>query len=233
MISFDLSYCIFSESSMQPSAFGLKKPQIEYVLDKSKGSSVNCAKITDFVPHTHSTHTECLGHISAQGPFISEILPQIPPYMHAVLVTPQITNQITRESLESVLEGRGFDYCKAIIVRTLFTPEAKDNCVDFTESGAPYFTGDAMSYLKSKRFVHLLTDLPSVDHETDKELPAHHEFFDSSQEFRTITELCCLSKYSTEELPDGLYMLNLQILNMHSDASPSRPLLFTETLIIT
>jgi hypothetical protein len=78
---------------------------------------------------------------------------------------------------------------------------------------------------------HLLIDLPSVDPLSDGGTLAAHRVFwgvptggkerprDIS---RTITELI----FVPNEVPDGPYILNLQVPRLRTDAAPSRPLLF-------
>ena len=76
---------------------------------------------------------------------------------------------------------------------------------------------------------HLLIDLPSVDREEDGgALAAHHLFWNvpADPNFKkTITELV----YVPNEIPDGNYLLNLQVSNFANDAAPSRPMLFDLT----
>jgi hypothetical protein len=71
-----------------------------------------------------------------------------------------------------------------------------------------------------------LIDLPSVDKEVDGgQLAAHHAFWNypnQTQFHKTITELI----YVPNEVPDGTYILNLQIAPFENDASPSKPILY-------
>lgn len=74
---------------------------------------------------------------------------------------------------------------------------------------------------------HLLIDLPSVDREKDEgKLSAHKAFWnypgDAVRHDATITELI----FVENSVQDGLYLLNLQLLNLQLDVSPSRPLLY-------
>ena len=73
---------------------------------------------------------------------------------------------------------------------------------------------------------HFLIDLPSVDKEVDGgELVAHHAFWEHPKNTnfeRTITELV----YVPNSIPDGFYLLNLQIASFENDASPSKPVLY-------
>ena len=73
---------------------------------------------------------------------------------------------------------------------------------------------------------HLLVDLPSVDREEDKgELAFHHAFWDVPNKpnlERTITELI----FVENKIPDGKYLLEIQMAPFENDASPSRPVLY-------
>jgi arylformamidase len=73
---------------------------------------------------------------------------------------------------------------------------------------------------------HLLTDLPSVDREQDGgRLLAHRAFWNYPAQPRleaTISELLRIPP----TLPDGEYLLELQVLDLDSDASPSIPTLY-------
>jgi arylformamidase len=83
----------------------------------------------------------------------------------------------------------------------------------------------------------LLVDLPSIDRLFDEGKLLNHRIFwnveEGSREVNhqtrmssTITELI----YVRDEVPDGDYLLNLQIPPFESDAAPSRPLLFHRVL---
>ena len=78
---------------------------------------------------------------------------------------------------------------------------------------------------------HLLIDLPSVDREEDEgKLLAHKAFWQYPDNIRrnaTITELF----YATPELKDDLYLLNLQIISLDLDVSPSKPTLYKLKLV--
>jgi arylformamidase len=57
-------------------------------------------------------------------------------------------------------------------------------------------------------------------------LAAHHTFWQYPAQPRThctITELI----YVNNSIPDGLYLLNIQIASFEIDASPSKPVLYS------
>ena len=94
-----------------------------------------------------------------------------------------------------------------------------------------------MGWVRAMGVSHLLTDVPSVDREEDGgEVWAHRIFWDLKErndvptgeaKSRTITELCNIPS----ELSSGVYLLNLQIPPLQTDAVPSWPLLYeTQTV---
>jgi kynurenine formamidase len=91
---------------------------------------------------------------------------------------------------------------------------------------------EAALFLRESGIQHLLIDLPSVDKEKDEgKLLAHKAFWNVSDVNNlnadarleaTITELI----YVSDHVPDGSYLLNLQIASFENDASPSKPVLY-------
>jgi len=73
---------------------------------------------------------------------------------------------------------------------------------------------------------HFLVDTPSVDREEDGgELVFHHAFWkvpEAPVADRTISELI----FVPNDVPDGAYILELQVAHFVNDAAPSRPLLY-------
>ena len=78
-----------------------------------------------------------------------------------------------------------------------------------------------------------MIDLPSVDREEDEgKLLAHKAFWNVKDVTNlnndarldcTITEMIFVSN----EVPDGSYILNIQIASFENDASPSKPILYS------
>ena len=97
---------------------------------------------------------------------------------------------------------------------------------NYSGKNPPYMHHDAASLLVKKRVRHLLVDLPSVDRESDGgKLLFHKTFWQFPGNIRkdaTITELI----FVPHKIPDGLYLLNLQIASFELDASPSKPVLY-------
>jgi hypothetical protein len=90
-----------------------------------------------------------------------------------------------------------------------------------------------LDWLAGTGVEHLLVDLPSVDRMNDGgRLLAHRAFWGmpagtthathATRPNATITELI----YVPEQIPDGLYLLSLQVAPFVADAAPSRPLLY-------
>ena len=96
-----------------------------------------------------------------------------------------------------------------------------------SNSGGRKLRGRRPQALNQNGIEHLLVDLPSVDREEDQgRLSAHKAFWGMEtgplRINSTITELI----YVPDEIPDGLYLLNLQVMNLANDAAPSRPVLY-------
>lgn len=196
----------------------------DFIGSVQAGASVNFNDIS-FNPHAHGTHTECLGHITSEGESVLNSAPE--PWILARLVSIVPDNQkkdrvVTRSQLENVLSESPPE---AVVLRTLPNPESKKTA-RYSESNPPYLEADAALWLRSRGVLHLLLDLPSVDREEDGgALAAHKAFWGLPEHPRpraTISELI----YVPDHVPDGMYLLNLQMAAFENDASPSRPILF-------
>lgn len=136
---------------------------------------------------------------------------------------------------------------EALLIRTMPNGAQKKER-NYSGSNPPYFDPAAIEYLVECGVQHLLIDLPSVDREEDGgKLSAHKAYWQypadgqnlvkngkRDEQFKvsrvedfkrkkcTITELI----YVKNEIQDGLYLLNLQILSLEMDASPSKPVLY-------
>lgn len=211
-------------------------------LSVSEGAGCNCPVFT-FSAHLHGTHTECVGHILEQAYCLQDLTTSNELSL-ASLVTvqpvpggscqesydPQMRPDdwvITREALESVSSEF---ICPALIIRTL--PNEQDKTVrDYGENPPPFFTNQAMRYIRAVGVESLLVDLPSVDRLQDEgRLSNHHIYWDvepgshqvSEPSTRTITELI----FVPNTVKDGRYLLDLNVANIRADAAPSRPLLY-------
>jgi hypothetical protein len=128
---------------------------------------------------------------------------------------------VTRPQLETLSKWT----TDGLIVRTLPNGEEKKTR-KYTGTNPPWFDVEAMRWMVDKGYRHLLTDLPSVDPEVDGGvLEGHRAFWNTAGEIRsgcTITEMI----FVPENVPDGLYLLDLHTVALELDASPSRPMLY-------
>jgi len=198
----------------------------DWVGDVNRGGSVNFRNIT-FNPHGNGTHTECVGHISKEFYTINQTLQRFLFTAELVTVLPvQLENGdyvVTRRQLEEQLSDSGKP--EALVLRTLGNGAAKLS-TNYSNTNPPYLLLEAVLFLNELGVEHLLFDMPSVDRESDGgKLEAHHAFWnypEATQLHKTITELI----YVPNEVPDGSYLLNLQIAPFENDASPSKPVLY-------
>ena len=103
-----------------------------------------------------------------------------------------------------------------------------------TGSGAgPYLSREAAEFLVARGIEHLVVDLPSIDRAHDEgRLTAHRVFFGLPREATTSTLATRAHTTVTEfayipaDVPDGPYLLEIQVPAISGDAVPSRPLLY-------
>ena len=215
-------------------AWYLDAPQItpvkdgDFIGEVAQGSSVNFRNIS-FNPHSHVTHTECMGHIHEtvfsvnehvkEYYFITELISVIPTQKEGDLI-------IEKTQIEALLKG---SRPKALVLRTMPNDESKLTC-NYSNTNPVYLHWEAAAWLNEIGVEHLLIDGPSVDREQDEgELKAHKAFWGYPNTNRlhcTISEFV----YITNEAVDGTYFMNLQIAPIENDASPSRPILHKMTL---
>ncbi|QLG44661.1 cyclase family protein [Costertonia aggregata] len=211
-------------------AWYLGHPKIEphkndnFIGSVTQGASTNFNDIW-FNPHAHGTHTECVGHITKDFYSVNQSLNQFYYLAEVVTVAPEKNKDdlvISRQLLQNTLKDKK---SKALVVRTLPNTVAKKSR-QYSNTNPPYLTKEAAEYLKEIGVEHLLVDLPSIDKEKDDgALLAHKAFWDFEGEIRenaTITEFV----YVDNDIPDGTYLLNLQVAPFENDASPSRPVLY-------
>ncbi len=182
-------------------------------------------------PHGNGTHTECLGHITRDHESINKIHDQHH-FIAQLVSVPLNTNEdgdqlITLENLKSSCPEIDVE---CLIIRTLPNKLEKLN-KDYSGTNPPYLQKEAMEFIVQQKVTHLLIDLPSVDKEVDEGVLMTHRIFwnvegnQASSESRihsTITELI----YIPDDIPDGLYFLNLQVPPIELDAVPSRPTIY-------
>jgi kynurenine formamidase len=220
-----------------PIAWYLDKPEIEPVKNGdwigkvSEGSSSTNFNNIFFNPHGHGTHTECLGHITNDFYSINTCLTKFFFFAELISIEPEKNNKdliITKNQIANALNGKKPE---AIIIRTLPNIETKKSR-KYSHTNPPYLSEEAAIFIRENGIQHLLIDLPSVDKEHDGgKLLAHKAFWNVKNTLNlnidaridcTITELI----YVDTKIPDGDYILNLQIASFENDASPSKPILY-------
>jgi kynurenine formamidase len=237
----------------QPHAFGAPRARgaaLEgrgFVGDVGRGGSCNVGTYA-LTPHCNGTHTECVGHLTAEPAGIDALTPE--PLIPATLVTvepepaaghPEADAEIAapddplvsaRALRAALVRFPDLVLYRAIAIRTLPNGEAK-RARDWDDGApVPYLTRAAAALLAELGCEHVLVDLPSLDRMADRgKLAAHRAFWGLAEgathaaEARrgrcTVTELI----YVPDVLADGPYLLDLQLPAFVADAAPSRPLL--------
>lgn len=219
---------ISSESNVN--AWYLGPPKIEpvkeddWVASVEDGAVVNFNNIS-FNPHSHGTHTECVGHITPKVHSINKNLKQFFFLAEVITVAPEKLGDdfvISKKQVQTALGNKKRD---AVVLRTI--PNTKEKLSrQYSHTNPTYLLEEVAIYLKKKGIKHLLVDLPSVDKEKDDgELLAHNAFWNTNGKLRldaTITEFI----FVPNSVEDGSYFLNLQIAPFENDASPSKPILY-------
>ncbi|WP_298767152.1 cyclase family protein [uncultured Polaribacter sp.] len=211
-------------------AWYTKAPEISaetqegYEISVANGAVVNFNNI-HFNPHSHITHTECVGHITKEVHSVNKNLKYFIFLAEVVTIAPLFHNGdflIGVKQLKTALKNKKRD---AIVIRTLPNLEDKKS-TDYSNTNPTYLSEKAAVYLREKGIKHLLIDLPSVDKEKDDgRLLSHNAFWNTAGKVRmdaTITELI----YVPNEVEDGEYLLNLMIAPFENDATPSKPVLY-------
>lgn len=242
----------------QPSAFGAPPASGaplrvgDFVGDVAQGGSCNCAEYR-LVPHCNGTHTECVGHVTRQPVHIHEIRSRgLEPAL--LLSVETLSAAACGESSEPAprpadrlitaraIAAAGEQYpwpqvpVRALALRTLPNDPGKSTRRYAMDSPPPYLTREAAQWLVAHGIEHLLLDVPSMDRLDDGgHLTAHRVFWglppgstDAAAATRpraTITELI----FAADSVPDGRYLLELQVPAFAADAAPSRPILYPVT----
>ncbi|RYG44557.1 MAG: cyclase family protein [Chitinophagaceae bacterium] len=226
-----------SASPENPIAWYLEQPEIKPVVmgdwigKVAEGKSSTNFNNVFFNPHGHGTHTECLGHITRDFYGINSSVTNFFYRAELISFSPESINGdwiITDAKLKSVVRNTS---AEAIIIRT-FPNETDKKSRKYSNTNPPYLTEKAALWLREIGIKHLLVDLPSVDREHDQgKLLAHKAFWNvldvdnlnaDARLDATITELI----FVPDAIPDGDYLLNLQVASFENDAAPSRPVLY-------
>lgn len=224
-------------------AWYVDQPKIEavegdgFVGDVSKGGSVNFRNIF-FNPHGHTTHTECVGHISKdQNVFITNTFKKY--FFKCILVSVLPTTEnvedvlhwqkgdkvITKELVKNAINQQDLIDVEVVVLRTLPNSDEKTN-LNYSGTNPTYLHPEVMTYLKELGVMHFIIDQPSVDREEDGGLlQAHKVWWDYPENTnleRTITELA----FIPNSIEDGNYIIDFQLMNIQNDAAPSNPILY-------
>jgi arylformamidase len=212
----------------------------------ASGASCNCEVLT-LIPHCQGTHTECAGHLTREKLDAYRVVPAglLPALL--LSVTPEVAALsgestapapaagdllISARALAAAWPAASPFAARALVIRTL--PNAADKRArDYSLATPPYLSREAAQLLVSRGIAHLIVDVPSLDRTHDEgRLTAHRIFFGlppGSTQLRaaarsdaTVTEFA----FVPDELPDGAYLLEIQVPALAGDAVPSRPLLY-------
>jgi len=198
----------------------------DFVGSIKEGSPVNFFNVK-INPHGNGTHTESVGHILdghfpisttlSKYHFVSELLSVYPTMLEngdRVITKYTLERLVTKDMIPEVL-----------IIRTLPNDDTK-MAKNYSETNPVYFEDQALQYIVELGVLHIICDIPSVDRESDNgQLLGHKAFWQikgTIRENATITELA----YIPSEIKDGHYFLNMQIIPLPIDASPSNPILY-------
>ncbi len=212
----------------------------------ARGASCNC-EVLSLIPHCNGTHTEGVGHLTRERCHVSRTAPLgfLPALLLTLVPQPAAASGedsspapragdllLTRRSLEQAWPAALPFAVRALIIRTL--PNGADKRVrDYSGRTPPYLSQQAAALLVERHIEHLIVDVPSIDRTHDEgALTAHRIFFGlppgaaelarATRSAATVTELA----FVPDELPDGPYLLELQLPALGGDAVPSRPLLY-------
>jgi kynurenine formamidase len=212
-----------------------------------QGASCNCSIVT-LVPHANGTHTEGVGHLTAERVDVQAVLPRRLLIAALLTLDPEIAGDsnegsapaprpddllITRGAIERAWPSPPAPQLKssAAIIRTL--PNQHDKFTGERAAAAPFLSLEAANWLVGRGIDHLVLDVPSADRSSDGgALTAHRIFFglppgshaqrESRRPESTITELA----YVPDAVVDGWYFLSLQSPAISGDAVPSRPVVY-------
>ena len=234
----------------QPSHFGAPECTSQtlegdgFVGDTKRGGSCNVNQLT-IIPHCNGTHTESIAHIiddlipvysaveQAVFPSVLVTIKPVEAYNVADAYVPSFDSSnhvITREQLVESLKDFSNDQLQGLVIRTEPNEEQKKSRVYDLDNYPVYLTNDAMSYIVARNVRHLLVDFPSVDKMYDDGKLSNHRLYwnvehgssklnEKSDIRKTITEMV----YVDEIIEDGVYLCNLQLPHIETDAVPSNP----------
>src|SRR5262249_25440337 len=179
------------------------------------------------------TQSECIGHMVEDKVSVADCLPTSPLPATLVSVTPKDMVIDATHLQAALLRHPQTAFHRALVLRILPNGEDKLNRRYQGEIPAAYLGVDAAELLVRMGVEHLLLDVPSLDPAEDEgrmsahrvfwDMPADgHRLADGRRPKATVTEMI----YVPDSVPDGYYLLDLQIPAFMTDAAPSRPILY-------
>lgn len=190
----------------------------------AEGGQVNFFDVC-FNPHAHGTHTECMGHVTRQHHSVNSCFSTYFFLVDVVSVFPEKIQNDQIITLQVLKNNWQPTDAEALIIRTLPNVPSKE-IKNYSHSNWPFLSAEAANYIREAGINHLLIDQPSVDAEEDGGALAAHKAFwhipENPRQKATITELIDVPN----SIPDGRYLLNLQLAPLENDAAPSRPIIF-------
>lgn len=191
-----------------------------WIGDTREGAPVNFYNLR-LNPHGNGTHTECVGHITKERHSVHDALKD--GYWIAQLISVYPVTQKNGDRVINELEWQSG--VEALILRT--EPNHPDKMSrHYGGTNPPYLDAQLLEKMAVENISHLLLDLPSVDREEDEgKLAGHRAFWKFPEATRlsaTITEMI----FVDSAIPDGLYLLQIQMPALQLDAAPSRPFIY-------
>jgi kynurenine formamidase len=237
-------------SGKQPRHFGAKAASAtpmqagNFVGDTRREGSCN-VPVIEINPHCNGTHLETISHIVNERVTVNKAAPELllPCSVISVLYVrttddhyyPPLKDDdtvIDKATLEAALQSFSDEWLQALVIRTLPNLPAKLSADYGPDWAPPFFTLEAMRYLRSRNVQHLLVDFPSLDRMYDDGwLSAHHLFWQVGEGSHAINDKSRLSATVSEmifvpdNIVDGHYLLNLQVPAFELDVAPCRPVL--------
>lgn len=224
-IPFSLSHPIRS-GTHNPQCFSAPYPLMEPLVDGkfigavNKGSSVNFYNLF-LNPHGTATHTECVGHINENHSSLNE-------YFNGGLLLAYlmiVSADLLKNGDHVIRKVAAIpDNTEALILKVKNYHNEEGS---YSGTNPPYVSKLLINQIIDAGVQHLLVELPSIDKEQDEgRLEGHRAFWypesKNGSPGITITELIRVP----EMLEEGYYVLNLQVLNIALDVSPSNPQLY-------
>jgi len=231
-LSMPMDISIPLEHKKTPIAFGAPRYEAtpfqdgEFIGSLESGAPVNFYNIR-INPHGNCTHTESVRHIDKRGDTIIETLNCQHYVTSLITVVPEVKKNGDRVVTKNCLDIKTIkdSNIEALVLRTKPNRISKKR-KNYTGTNPTYYSADLLKLITKTNVKHLLIDVPSVDREVDGgKLAGHKAFWNTKKSIakdKTITELI----FVDNKMKDGLYLLNLQILPLILDVSPSRPVLY-------